>query len=84
LVVKAYLSGRDHMDEIIKACEVMLQSGLPCFKKDAIKNLKIRFCYDKTESEAVEFIKKIIEKSYKNTFSDLYDKYQNLFEEINY
>jgi phosphatidylinositol 4-kinase A len=33
LVVKAYLSGRDHMDSIIHAVEVMIQSGLPCFKK---------------------------------------------------
>jgi phosphatidylinositol 4-kinase len=83
LVVRGFLASRDHMHSIISIVEVMLQSELPCFTKDAIKNLKMRFCADKSEKEAVKFIKEKIESSYKNMFSVIYDQYQRRFEGVN-
>jgi phosphatidylinositol 4-kinase len=82
LVIKGYLAARDHMDSILKVVEVMLQSTLPCFTPNTMRNLKARFCADKTDKEAARFMKVKINSFYENIFSYWYDKYQELFEEI--
>lgn len=83
LVIRGYLASRDYIDEFVSIVEVMLQSSLPCFTKDSIKNFRSRFCADKTEREAVEFIQGKISTSYNNIFTDIYDLYQKKFEGIN-
>ncbi|MNF16127.1 hypothetical protein D3C80_2190140 [compost metagenome] len=70
------------MDSIVSIVEVMLQSELPCFKQDAIKNLKARFCADKPEKEAARFIREKVTASYQNIWSVVYDKYQQKFEGV--
>jgi phosphatidylinositol 4-kinase len=83
LVIRGYLACRDHIDSIISIVEVMLQSELPCFKPDAIKNLRYRLCADKSEREAVKFIREKITASYQNIWSVVYDQYQKRFEGVN-
>jgi phosphatidylinositol 4-kinase A len=82
LVYRAYLASRDHMDAIYPVVEVMIQSGLPCFKPEVMKNLRYRFSDNLNEQEAVDFMKKKVDSSYENVFSYVYDKFQELFEGV--
>eukprot|EP01080_Neovahlkampfia_damariscottae_P007605 gene7605-11928_t len=82
LVYRAYLASRDHMEAIYPVVEVMIQSGLPCFKPEVMKNLRHRFSDNLNEQEAVDFMKKKVDSSYENVFSYVYDKFQELFEGV--
>lgn len=82
LVIRAYLASRDYMDDIYPVVEVMIQSGLPCFQPNVMKNLKTRFSANKSDTEATNFIVERVSSSYDNIYSILYDKFQEYFEGV--
>ena len=46
---EGYLSCRPYMEFIVRSIIPMLESGLPCFKENTIKNLRQRFVPTKSE-----------------------------------
>ena len=58
----------------------MEDSGLQCFRKESLKNLKDRFLINKTEFEAALAIQSILDDAYDKYTTNLYDaiqKFQN-------
>ncbi|KAI8916255.1 hypothetical protein EDD86DRAFT_186242 [Gorgonomyces haynaldii] len=79
LLIKAYLATRKYAEELILMVQLMLDSGLPCFKGEVtIKKLRERFQLDKTDRQAAEFMIGCIRQSHENTRSGLYDRFQYL------
>ncbi|KAJ3318592.1 phosphatidylinositol-4- kinase [Boothiomyces sp. JEL0866] len=77
LCIKAYLAARQHSEEIINMVQLMLDSGLPCFKGElTIKKLRERFQLDKSDRQAADFMIYCIKQSHENTRSGLYDRFQ--------
>lgn len=84
LTVKAFLSSRPHATKFIQIVTMMLDSGLPCFKPDTIKNFRDRFVLDKTEREAADYMRELTRKSYLNISTKGYDQFQLLTNGIPY
>ncbi|KAJ3360302.1 phosphatidylinositol-4- kinase, partial [Kappamyces sp. JEL0680] len=83
--VKGYLACRLHAEEVISVVQLMLDSGLPCFKGDVtIRKLKERFQLDKSERGAADFMIDCIRQSHENTRAGLYDTFQFLQNGIPY
>lgn len=78
LCVKAFLASRQYTEELSQIVLLMLDSGLPCFKPETIKNFKERFVLEKTEREAADFMKSLIKSSYKSYSTGVYDQFQLL------
>ncbi|ERF71300.1 hypothetical protein EPUS_03454 [Endocarpon pusillum Z07020] len=84
LTVKAFLASRPYSEKLSHLVALMLDSGLPCFKPETMKNFKDRFVLDQTEREAAEFMKGCIRKSEGNYSTKLYDEFQLLTNGIPY
>lgn len=84
LTVKAFLASRPHATKFIQIVTMMLDSGLPCFKPDTIKNFRDRFVLDKTEREAADYMRELTRKSYLNISTKGYDQFQLLTNGIPY
>jgi phosphatidylinositol 4-kinase len=84
LTVKAFLASRPHATKFIQIVTMMLDSGLPCFKPDTIRNFRDRFVLDKTEREAADFMRELTRKSYLNISTKGYDQFQLLTNGIPY
>lgn len=84
LVVKAFLASRPHCTKLTHIVSLMLDSGLPCFKPDTLKNFRDRFVLEKSEREAAEFMRELIRKSYMNISTKGYDQFQLLTNGIPY
>ena len=53
------------MELIVRTVTPMLESGLPCFKENTIKNLRQRFVPSKSEKEAALYFRKLIKNLWK-------------------
>lgn len=84
LIVKAFLASRPYSSKLSHIVSLMLDSGLPCFKPDTLKNFRDRFVLDKSEREAAEFIREMVKKSYMNVSTKGYDQFQLLTNGIPY
>ncbi|KAJ3296301.1 phosphatidylinositol-4- kinase [Borealophlyctis nickersoniae] len=85
LCVKAYLAARPYAEEVIQMVQLMMDSGLPCFKGEiTTRRLRERFQLDKSERQAAEFMLGCIRSSHENTRSGLYDRFQYLQNGIPY
>ncbi|BCR87686.1 1-phosphatidylinositol 4-kinase STT4 [Aspergillus chevalieri] len=84
LVVKAFLASRPYCTKLTHIVSLMLDSGLPCFKPDTLKNFRDRFVLEKSEREAAEFMRELIRKSYMNISTKGYDQFQLLTNGIPY
>lgn len=85
LCIKAYLAARPHMDMILSCVEPMLGSGLPCFKgSKTMRNLENRFQPHRTDQEAANYMKQLINKSYESVFTKGYDEFQRITNGIPY
>ena len=84
LAIRGYLAARENMDKLIDPVFIMFNSGLDCFKKDSITKLIDRFKIDKNEDEAALYFKDIIEYSYDNWRTNVYDYIQNKQNKISY
>lgn len=84
LVVKAFLASRPYSNKLGHIVSLMLDSGLPCFKPDTLKNLHDRFVLDKTEREAADFMRELVRKSYMSLSTKGYDQFQLMTNGIPY
>ncbi|KAH8698261.1 putative phosphatidylinositol 4-kinase [Talaromyces proteolyticus] len=84
LCVKAFLASRPHANKFIQIVTMMLDSGLPCFKPETIKNFRDRFVLDKSEREAADYMRDLIDKSYLSLSTKGYDQFQLMTNGIPY
>ena len=84
LVVKAFLASRQYSTKLSHIVALMLDSGLPCFKPDTLKNFRDRFVLDKSEREAAEYMRELVRKSYMSVSTKGYDQFQLLTNGIPY
>lgn len=84
LVVKAFLASRPYCTKLSHIVALMLDSGLPCFKPDTLKNFRDRFVLDKSDRDAADYMRELIRKSYMNISTKGYDQFQLLTNGIPY
>jgi phosphatidylinositol 4-kinase A len=84
LTVKAFLASRPYTEKLSHLVALMLDSGLPCFKPETMKNFQDRFVLDRTEREAAEFMKGCVRKSEGHYSTKVYDEFQLLTNGIPY
>ncbi|EHY51910.1 phosphatidylinositol-4- kinase [Exophiala dermatitidis] len=84
LTIKAFLASRQYCDKLSHIVELMLDSGLPCFKPETMRNFKNRFVLDRSDREAAEFMLACIKKSAANVTTKVYDEFQLLTNGIPY
>ena len=84
LTIKAFLASRPYCDQLCHLVQLMLDSGLPCFKPNTMKNLRDRFMLQKSEREAAAFMQTCIRKSAGNVSTMVYDEFQLLTNGIPY
>jgi phosphatidylinositol 4-kinase A len=84
LTVKAFLASRPHAAKLSHIVAMMLDSGLPCFKPDTMKNLRDRFVLDRSERDAAEYMRQLIRSSFQAVSTKGYDQYQLMTNGIPY
>lgn len=84
LTVKAFLASRQHCEHLIQIVEVMLDSGLPCFKPETVQHFRDRFVLERSEREAAEFMRELVKKSAGSYSTGGYDRFQLLTNGIPY
>ncbi|KAG5438647.1 hypothetical protein PCANB_002753 [Pneumocystis canis] len=85
LCIKAFFACRPYAENIIECVTLMLDSGLPCFKGTAtINNLRSRFHLDQEDHEAARTMIKLINNSYENKRTIIYDQFQSITNGIPY
>lgn len=84
LVVKAFLASRPYCSQLSHIVSLMLDSGLPCFKPETLKNFRERFVLDKSERDAAEFMRELVRKSYMSRSTKGYDQFQLMTNGIPY
>ena len=84
LTVKAFLASRPYCGKLCHLVSLMLDSGLPCFKPETMRNFIDRFVLEKSERDAAEFMKGCIKKSEGNYSTKVYDEFQLLTNGIPY
>jgi len=76
LTIKAFLASRQHCDHLCHVVQVMLDSGLPCFKPETIQHFRERFVLEKSEREAADYMRELIKKSASSYSTGGYDRFQ--------
>ncbi|KAJ5217499.1 uncharacterized protein N7469_011124 [Penicillium citrinum] len=84
LVVKAFLASRPYSTKLAHIVSLMLDSGLPCFKPETLKNFRDRFVLDKNERDAAEYMRDLVRKSYMSVSTKGYDQFQLMTNGIPY
>lgn len=84
LTIKAFLCSRQYCEKLSHVVSLMLDSGLPCFKPETMRNFKNRFVLEKTDREAAEFMLGCIKKSAANVTTKVYDEFQLITNGIPY
>ncbi|KAJ5114569.1 hypothetical protein NUU61_000328 [Penicillium alfredii] len=84
LVVKAFLASRPYSSKLSHIVSLMLDSGLPCFKPESLKNFQDRFVLDKSDRDAAEYMRELVRKSYMSRSTKGYDQFQLMTNGIPY
>jgi phosphatidylinositol 4-kinase len=84
LTIKAFLASRQYCGQLCHMVSLMLDSGLPCFKPETMRNFRSRFVLHKTEREAAEFMRACIRTSEGSVSTKVYDEFQLLTNGIPY
>ena len=84
LTIKAFLCSRQYSSKLMHLVSLMLDSGLPCFKPETMRNFKERFALGKDERGAAEYMLGCIKKSENNYSTKVYDEFQLLTNGIPY
>ncbi|KAJ9377391.1 phosphatidylinositol 4-kinase [Paecilomyces variotii] len=84
LVIKAFLASRPYSNKLAHIVSLMLDSGLPCFKPETLKNFRDRFVLEKSEREAADHMRELIRKSYASISTKGYDQFQLMTNGIPY
>jgi phosphatidylinositol 4-kinase len=86
LCVKGYLAIRPYREEICTLVNLLIDTGLPCFRSkiqlNTIESLRQRFCSCLPEKEAADYIKNIVYKCYNNWRTNTYDNIQSFQNQI--
>jgi len=78
LCVQGYLALRHHSSLILHLTSLMIESGLPCFKRKSMRNLRRRFRLDQSALEAGLFMEEQIDSAYNALSTRLYDVVQSI------
>lgn len=85
LVVKGFITAREHMQEIVSLFELQGSSGLPCFQRGRpITHMKQRFMPNLTDAQAASKIKKRVRDSYDKWSTGFYDVVQYVQQGIHF
>ncbi|UYV78927.1 PI4KA [Cordylochernes scorpioides] len=84
LCVQAFLAVRPYREAIVSLVSLMLDTGLPCFRGQTIRQLRARFAPTATEKEAGAFMIKVIRDSLLNFRTKTYDILQFYQNQIPY
>lgn len=84
LTIKAFLAVRPHCEHLVHIVEVMLDSGLPCFKPETIANFRSRFVLERGEREAADYMRGLIRESGGSRSTGVYDRFQLITNGIPY
>jgi phosphatidylinositol 4-kinase len=84
LTIKAFLAARQHATHLSQIVEVMLDSGLPCFKPDTMKNFRDRFVLERSERGAAEYVRELVRRSAASQSTGVYDRFQLITNGIPY
>eukprot|EP00835_Amoeboradix_gromovi_P004670 NODE_378_length_9766_cov_0.333816.p2 type:complete len:871 gc:universal NODE_378_length_9766_cov_0.333816:3128-5740(+) len=77
LTIRAFLAMRPYADDIVDTVRLMADSGLPCFKsRNTIEKLRQRFKTELSEREAAIYMMEVIDKSFENYRTVIYDSFQ--------
>lgn len=77
LTVKAFLSCRPYVEDVVSTCSLMMPTQLPSFKGEGtIVRLRDRFKPDLTEREAARYMIGVIDNACENSMSIVYDQFQ--------
>jgi len=84
LCVQSYLAVRPYREAIVSLVSLMLDTGLPCFRGQTVKQLRARFAPNASEKEAAAYMLKIIRDSFLNFRTRAYDWVQHKQNQISY
>lgn len=84
LCVQAYLAVRPYRESIITLVSLMLDTGLPCFRGQTVKQLTTRFCPEYNDKDAATYMLQIIRDSFLNLRTRTYDMIQYYQNQIPY
>uniref|UniRef100_T1J2J9 Thymidine kinase, cytosolic n=1 Tax=Strigamia maritima TaxID=126957 RepID=T1J2J9_STRMM len=84
LCAQAYLAVRPYREAIITLVSLMLDTGLPCFRGQTIKQLRARFTPNASDKEAAAFMLGVIRHSFLNFRTRTYDLIQYYQNQIPY
>ncbi len=76
LVVRGFLAVRAHTEDVMALVTLMAHSGLPCFRPNALRNLRARFMPDLDERAAAVAMMGIIDNANQKWTTNGYDGIQ--------